>query len=180
MRVFIAVDLPSEVREQFGQIQRELEPLSGKARWVAPASIHITLKFIGEVPDKRIEAIDTALTSLTWKAFTVTVSGVGFFPGNRSPRVFWAGIKAPTMQELAEQLDSRLESLGFEKENREFRPHITLARARDAKIDSLFVNAASRYAEHAFGSFIVDRIYLFKSILKPSGAVYQRIKEYVL
>src|SRR5213078_2953153 len=135
MRVFIAVDLPSEVREQFGQIQRELEPLRGKARWVAPASIHITLK-----------------------AFSVTMRGVGIFPGNRSPRVFWAGIKAPTMQELVEQLDSRLESLGFEKENREFRPHITLARARDAKIDSLFVNAASRYAEHAFGSFIVDRI----------------------
>src|SRR5262249_37001440 len=85
MRVFIAVDLPGEVREQLGQIQRELEPLSGKARWVAPASIHITLKFLGEIPDKQIEAIDTALTGLTWKAFTVTVSGVGFFPGNRSP-----------------------------------------------------------------------------------------------
>src|SRR5207247_8632124 len=105
MRVFIAVDLPSEVREQFGQIQRELEPLSGKARWVAPASIHITLKFIGEVPDKRIEAIDTALTSLNWKAITVTVSGVGFFPGNLSPRVFWEGIKATTMQELTQTID---------------------------------------------------------------------------
>ena len=180
MRVFIAADLPNELREQLAKVQRELDPLTRAARWVAPASIHITLKFIGEVPEKRIETIDTVLTGLTWKSFTVTVRGVGFFPGNRSPRVFWAGIKAPTMQELAEQLDSRLESLGFEKENREFRPHITLARARDAKIDSLFVNAASRYAEHAFGSFIVDRIYLFKSILKPSGAVYQRIKEYVL
>src|SRR6266699_3399532 len=144
MRVFIAVDLPSEVREQFGQIQRELEPLSGKARWVAPASIHITLKFIGEVPDKRIEAIDTALTSLTWKAFTVTVSGVGFFPGNRSPRVFWAGIKAPTMQELAEHRDTRLESWRFERSNREFRPHLTLARAGDAKADYLFLHGASR------------------------------------
>src|SRR5207247_11258481 len=167
-----------EVREQFGQIQRELEPLRGKARWVAPASIHITLKFIGEIPDKRIEAIDTAISRLTWKAFIVTVSGVGFFPGNRSPRVFWAGIKAPTMQELAEQLDSRLESLGFEKENREFRPHITLARARDTTIDSLFVNAASRYAEQAFGSFSVDRISLVRSVFKPSVALYQRTEEH--
>src|SRR5438034_10522655 len=107
MRVFIAVDLPSEVREQFGQIQRELERLRGKARWVAPASIHISLKLIGEIPDKRIEAIDTALTGLTWKAFIVTVSGVGNFPGNRFPRVFWGGLKALTMQQRARQLVSR-------------------------------------------------------------------------
>src|SRR5207244_6614783 len=97
MRVFIAVDLPSEVREQFGQIQRELEPLSGKARWVAPASIHITLKFIGEVPDKRIEAIDTALTSLTWKAFNVIVRGVGFFYGYSYARVFCEGMNSSTV-----------------------------------------------------------------------------------
>ena len=180
MRVFIAADLPNELREQLAKVQRELDPLTRAARWVAPASIHITLKFIGEVPEKRMEAIHTALTGLTWKAFTITVRGVGFFPGNRSPRVFWAGMEAPPMQNLAEELDSRLERFGFEKEKRAFRPHITLARARNSTIDSSLVTAASRYAERAFGSFSVDRIYLFESILKPSGAVHQRLKEYVL
>src|SRR2546427_6932406 len=180
MRLFIAVDLPNELREQLGQVQRELEPLTRTARWVAPASIHVTLKFIGEVPEKRMEAIHTALTGLTWKAFTITVRGVGFFPGNRSPRVFWAGMEAPPMQNLAEQLDSRMERLGFEKEKRAFRPHITLARARDSRIDSSLVTAAAQYAEHDFGSFTVDRVFLFKSILKPSGAVYERLKEYLL
>jgi RNA 2',3'-cyclic 3'-phosphodiesterase len=180
MRVFIAVDLPPELRKELAKVQRELAPLTDTARWVASESIHVTLKFIGEVAEKRLEDIHAALAGLTWKSFTITVRGVGFFPGNRSPRVFWAGMEAPTMQNLAEELDSRMERLGFEKEEREFRPHITLARARNSRIDSSLVTAASKYVNHQFGSFTVDRVYLFKSILKPAGAEYERLKEYLL
>ena len=180
MRVFIAVELPDDIRKALGDVQRQLQPLTDTARWVSPDSIHITLKFIGEVPDKRIEDIDAALTGLTWKPFTVTVHGVGFFPGTRSPRVFWAGMEAPTMQGLAEQLDTRMERLGFEKEKRAFRSHITLARARDTRIESALVTGAAEYEEHDFGSFTVDRMFLFKSTLKPSGAVYDKLKEYLL
>lgn len=180
MRVFIAVDLPTEVREALARVQHELEPVTDTARWVAPESIHITLKFIGEVAEKQIDDIDAAVTGLSWKSFAITVRGVGFFPGNRSPRVFWAGMEAPTMQKLAEEFDSRMERLGFEKEKRAFRPHITLARSRDSRIDSSLVVAASKYDGHDFGSFMVDRVFLFKSILKPTGAVYERLREYLL
>jgi 2'-5' RNA ligase len=180
MRVFIAVDLPDSLREALSDVQRELRPLTNTVRWVAPESIHITLKFIGEVPDKRVEDIDTAITGLTWKHFAVTVRGVGFFPGTRSPRVFWAGMEAPTMEGLAEQLDTRMERLGFEKEKRTFRPHITLARARNTRIDASLVSGAARYEEQEFGVFNVDRLFLFKSTLKPSGAVYEKLKEYLL
>src|SRR5436190_4860604 len=180
MRVFIAVELPNEIRKALGDVQRALRPLTDTARWVAPESIHITLKFIGEVPEKRVDDIDAALAGLTWKPFTVTVRGVGFFPGTRSPRVFWAGMEAPTMQRLAEQLDRRMENFGFEKEKRAFRPHITLARARDTRIKSSLVTAAAQYEEHDFGSFAVDRVFLFKSTLKPSGAVHEKLKEYLL
>ena len=180
MRVFIAVELPHEIRKALGDVQRQLRPLTDTARWVSPDSIHITLKFIGEVPEKRIEDIDAALTGLTWKPFLVTVHGVGFFPGTRSPRVFWAGMEAPTMQGLAEQLDTRMECQGFEKEKRAFRPHITLARARDTRIESALVTGAAEYEEHDFGSFTVDRVFLIKSTLKPSGAEYEKLKEYLL
>ena len=180
MRLFIAVDLPNDVRDQLAEVQRALRPLTDSARWVAPESIHITLKFLGEVPEKQLEDIDTALAGLSWKPFTVTVRGVGFFPGNRSPRVFWAGMEAPTMQGLAVELDSRMERLGFDKEKRAFRPHITLARARDNRIDSSLVTGAAQYEEHNFGSFTADRIFLFKSSLKPSGSVYEKLKEYLL
>jgi 2'-5' RNA ligase len=175
MRLFIAVDLPNDVRDQLAEVQRALRPLTDSARWVAPESIHITLKFLGEVPEKQLEDIDTALAGLSWKPFTV-----GFFPGNRSPRVFWAGMEAPTMQGLAVELDSRMERLGFDKEKRAFRPHITLARARDNRIDSSLVTGAAQYEEHNFGSFTADRIFLFKSSLKPSGSVYEKLKEYLL
>src|ERR1043165_8291640 len=98
MRVFIAVDLPDEVRNELAAVQRALQHLTDSARWVAPESIHITLKFIGEIPEKRVADIDSVLTGFTWTPFNVIVRGVGFFPGNRSPRVFWAGMEAPTMR----------------------------------------------------------------------------------
>ena len=84
------------------------------------------------------------------------------------------------MEGLAERLDTRLERLGFEKERRKFRAHITLARARDTRMDSSLVAAASEYNEYEFGSFLVDRIFLFKSSLKPTGAVYEKLREYLL
>jgi 2'-5' RNA ligase len=124
-----------------------LRPLTHTVKWVAAESIHITLKFLGEVPDKSIEDVDTALTGLTWKTFTITVRGIGFFPGTRSPRVFWAGMEAPTMQGLTEQLDARMERFGFDKEKRAFRPHITLARAKNTRIDSSLVTGAAQYEE---------------------------------
>ena len=180
MRVFIAVDLPIEIRNALAEIQRELRPITHTVRWVAPESIHITLKFIGEAPETRLDEIHGALTGLTWKPFTVTVHRVGFFPGNRSPRVFWAGMEAPTMQGLAEEIDARMERLGFEKEKRAFRPHITLARAKDTRMDSSLVAGAGKFEEHEFGSFAVDRVFLFKSTLKSGGAVYDKLKEYLL
>jgi 2'-5' RNA ligase len=73
-----------------------------------------------------------------------------------------------------------MERLGFDKEKRAFRPHITLARARDNRIDSSLVTASEPYVEHDFGAFIADRVFLFQSILKPSGAVYEKLKEYLL
>jgi 2'-5' RNA ligase len=180
MRVFIAVDLPDEIRKALGDVQRDLKSLTTTARWVAPESIHITLKFIGEVPEKRLDDIYDAVAGLTWKPFTITVRGVGFFPGTRSPRVFWAGMEAPTMQGLAERLDTRMERSGFEKEKRAFRPHITLARAKNTRIDSALVTAAEQFQEHEFGSFTVDRMFLIKSTLKTSGAVYEKLREFLL
>jgi 2'-5' RNA ligase len=180
MRVFIAIELPREIQQELGALQRDLKNVTNSARWVAPDSIHLTLKFIGETPEHRVPEIDSALLGLTWKPFTVSVRSIGFFPGTRSPRVFWAGLEAPPMEGLAQQIDARMERLGFEKEKRAFRPHLTLARARDMRIDSSLVVAAEKYEEHLFGSFTADRFYLIQSTLKPSGAVYNRLKEYLL
>jgi len=87
---------------------------------------------------------------------------------------------APTMQGLTEELDARMEPLGFEREKRAFRPHITLARAKTSRLDAALVTASATFAERKFGSFTADRINLVQSTLKPTGAVYSTIKEYSL
>jgi RNA 2',3'-cyclic 3'-phosphodiesterase len=180
MRLFIAIELPDGIRDALARVQSELKAATHSARWVAAESIHITLKFLGEVQEGKIADIHAAVTGLTWKPFTITVRGVGFFPGTRSPRIFWAGMESPTMQELAAQVDSKMEPLGFEKEKRAFRPHITLARAKDTRIDASLVTAATHFKDHDFGSFFVDRMFLFRSTLRPSGAVHEKLREYLL
>ncbi len=180
MRLFIAIELPDDIRKALAHLQKELRPVTDTARWVNPESIHITLKFIGEVAEPKIEEIDLAIAAVSSKPLIVTVRNVGFFPGSRSPRVFWVGMEAPGMEGLAEALDTRLERIGIEKENRAFRPHITMARSRESRIDSALVTAAAKYETHEFGSFTADRFYLVQSTLRPEGAIYNKLKEYPL
>ena len=180
MRVFIAIDLPQDIRNSLSAMQNELRPTASKARWVAAESAHLTLKFIGEISEKRRDDIDAALAGLTWIPFSISVKGVGFFPGPKSPRVFWAGLHAPTMEGLAQQIDSRLERAGFDREQRAFRPHITLARAKTTRLEKTLIAASEKFAEMDFGSFTVDRIKLYQSTLKPAGSIYTKLKEYPL
>src|SRR5262245_39239229 len=158
MRVFLAIDVPSEIRERLASVQEKIRPAATGARWVAPESIHVTLKFIGEMPEKRREEIDQALRGLTWKHIKVNVRGVGFFPGTRSPRVFWAGLEAASIEGLAGEIDNRLERAGFDRERRAFRPHLTLARARNTHLEKAMISAAAPFTETDFGTFTVDRI----------------------
>ena len=180
MRVFIAIELPEDVRKKLWEIERKLRPVTSSARWVSPDSIHLTLKFLGEVSETRLDDIDQALTGLTWRPFQVSVHGIGFFPGTRSPRVFWAGLTASTMEDLAKEIDTRMERFGFDREKRAFRPHVTLARAKGTRLDGALVESAKRFEDLDCGSFTVDRCVLIQSTLKPSGAVYTKLKEYIL
>ena len=180
MRVFIAIELPEDVRQKLANLEQELRPVTSSTRWVAPESIHLTLKFIGEIAEARLEEIDQALEGLTWRPFQVVVRGVGFFPGARSPRILWAGLTASTMADLTLEIDTRMERFGFEKEKRAFRSHITLARAQDNRLDAALVESAKRFEDVDCGSFTVDRCFLFLSTLNPTGAVYTKLKEYIL
>jgi 2'-5' RNA ligase len=178
--VFIAIDVPGEIRERLAAVQERIRVSTNSARWVAPESIHVTLKFIGEMPEKRREDIDLALRGLTWKHIRVNIHGVGFFPGTRSPRVFWAGLEAVAIEGLAKEIDSRLERAGFDRERRKFRPHLTLARAKNSHLDKGMINAAAPFTDADFGTFTVDRIFLFESTLKSGGSVYTKLQEYRL
>ena len=180
MRVFVAVDLPPKIRKTLKELQQQLRQLTASARWVSTESIHITLKFIGEVHETRIAEIHNVLSSLRQEAFDVAVRGVGFFSEKRSPRVFWVGLETAVLSKLAEDIESRMERIGFEKDKRPFQPHVTLARARDNRIDPSLVATASKLSQHVFGAFTVHRFFLIQSTLKPTGAVYNKLKEYTL
>jgi 2'-5' RNA ligase len=180
MRVFISIDVPESIRLKLVALQETLRPASTSARWVPTESIHLTLKFIGQIHDDRLPDIDQALGGLAWKPFDVSVQGVGFFPGARSPRVLWAGLAAPTMKDLGEKIDSRLQRLGYDPEQRVYRPHITLARASDSRLETTLVEASKQFENTDFGSFQVDRCFLYESILKPNGSEYRKLKEYEL
>jgi 2'-5' RNA ligase len=180
MRLFIGIELPEIIREGLAEVERELGPVTSSARWVATESAHLTLKFLGEVNEQRAEEIHQAMAGLTWKPFQITVKGVGFFPGARSPRVFWAGVHAPTLEALSTRIDSKLETFGFEKERRAFRAHITLARAKTGPLDAALVTGASQFEEKEFGGFNVDRCYLYQSELTAGGPIYTKLREYLL
>jgi 2'-5' RNA ligase len=180
MRVFIAIDVPAEIRQRLAAIQDKLRPASSAARWVSTDSIHITLKFMGEIPEERREDIDSALTGLSWLPMSIAVRGIGFFPGVRSPRILWAGVECPTMEGLANEVDTRLVQAGFDSEKRAFRAHLTLARTKERRLENALVKTAEPFEETEFGTFVADRCYLYQSTLRPAGSVYTRLKEYEL
>jgi len=111
---------------------------------------------------------------------SIAVRGVGFFPGVRSPRILWAGVECPTMEGLANEVDTRLVQAGFDSENRAFRAHLTLARTKETRLENSLVKSAEPMKETDFGSFVADRFYLYQSTLRPGGSLYTRLKEYVL
>ena len=180
MRIFIAADLSKEVRKALGDVQRALRPVSDTARWVAPESIHITLKFIGEVPPEKTKAIEAALAPIQTPApIEMDFRGVGFFPNDRHPRVFWAGIEGgKELAELAVAVEASLEPLGIAREQRAFSPHLTLARFESPRgLDALRAAIASA-GPLEFGRTTAREFHLYQSILKPSGAEYTRLATY--
>ena len=177
MRLFVALDVPAEVRISLGAVIARLEKVGRGARWVRVEGIHLTLKFIGEMPDETVPAIDQALREVRLPSpVEAQFRGVGFFPNERHPRVCWAGVEgSPNLGELAAQVDMRLEKFGVERETKAFRPHLTLARFKsDDGLTRLLEEI--RKIEHAeFGAMLAREFYLFRSELRPGGARYTKL-----
>ena len=130
MRLFVALDIPEEVRAAIGTLVVKLRDVCRSARWVRIEGTHITLKFIGEVPLEKTESIKTALVTVPFPApIELLFRGLGFFPNECRARAFWAGIEASgELGALAAAVEAALEPLGIAREQRAFSPHLTLAR----------------------------------------------------
>lgn len=176
MRLFVAVPLPEAVRDALAPILRRLSALPG-VKAVERENLHITLKFLGEVDERKLEDVVGALRTVQFIPPTISVSGVGAFPSPSRPRVLWAGVTGgEALRDLAARVESALAPLGFRPEARPFHPHVTLARVKGAAPDlSWFF---SEYAQLKTESFVVNAFVLFKSTLTPRGPIYEEIARF--
>jgi 2'-5' RNA ligase len=180
IRSFIAIELPSELKAILSSFQNEMVSVGGSSvKWVSPDSIHITLKFLGNILTEKVQSISLAIEQACTgvEPFTLEMGELGGFPNLQQPRVLWLGLHGDIerVKSLQMSIDNNLAKLGFDKEKREFTPHITLARMRDK---------ASMVDRRKFGERVtnesfdfryridVENINLMRSQLFPTGAVY--------
>lgn len=176
MRCFIAIELPEGIRERLADLQRKLGRLDGQIRWTRPEHIHLTLKFLGEVPDGRVaEVCSTAVATAGGLApVALEIAGVGCFPPRGGARVVWAGIAGPVpeLTRCHRACEDAFAALGFPPETRPFSPHLTIGRSRDPRGSRPARAVVEACSEFAAGSFTATRLTVFESVLGRSGAVY--------
>lgn len=181
MRTFIAIELAQEIKDRLAEIQKELASSQADIKWVKPENIHLTLKFLGEVEEAKIPEIIQRLQELGGqiKPFTLRISGLGAFPGLKSARVIWVGVKEDTdeLGKLAEIIEDGLVKLGFPKEGRKFSAHLTLGRLRSNKNADKLGQELEKIQIPGRAAQWINSIGLFKSVLHPAGAVYQKLSE---
>lgn len=177
MRLFVALNIPEDVRQAIDALVVKLRVLCREARWVRIEGAHVTLKFIGEIPLERAEDIKAALATVPFPApIKMSFRGLGFFPNERRPRVLWAGIEAgDELGALAAAIETALEPVGIARERRPFSPHLTLARFDSPSgLKRLHAGIAAA-GSLEFGHAIAAEFRLYQSVLKRSGAEYTRL-----
>jgi len=178
MRLFTGLDLAPEVAANLERLLARLRP-TAHIQWSPAANLHITTKFIGEWPEQRLTELKTALAALPARAAVpVRIHHVGFFPNPHAPRVFWCGIEAPGLAELAAETDRATAALGVAPETRPFSPHLTLARIKERPNLQPLREAIAALPELEFGNFVAAGFYLYHSQLRSGGSVYTKLAEF--
>jgi 2'-5' RNA ligase len=179
MRLFVAVNLPPDLRRGLWDAVEPVRRRGYPVRWGGPDSLHVTLKFLGEVETARAAEIRRGVDAAVEGArrFTLPIQGFGVFPSASRPRVIWAGCgAAPPLEILQHRVEQEMERLGFPLEGRAFRPHITLGRAKNDASPSRMAGLAALLDELEYGAeTLVESVDLMESRLSPAGAAYTRL-----
>jgi 2'-5' RNA ligase len=183
VRTFIAIELDPAVRRPLVQLLRGL-PRDREVRWCSEAQLHVTLKFLGEVPEERIEDVCEAVAAAARQVppFAIRVSGLGGFPGRRSPRVLWCGVEdaSGSTRRWVELADPLLAALGYPREERAYTPHITLGRARSPGGGRIFERVLESTPAPDTPQMQVAHVIVFESRLSPQGAQYRPVRKIAL
>ena len=180
LRCFLAFELPEAVRDLLKGLLAHLKTRPLDVRWVSPQNIHLTMVFLGNIPEDSLGSIKEAVgkTCRKYGPFEAGLTRVGFFGSKRSPRVLWVGMSGD-IHHLANFRDALLKALGpfgIKKETRPFRPHLTLGRFRKGAVgDNLLDTVLDEYSHIEAGTWILKELVLFKSQLTPKGAIYTKL-----
>ena len=192
MRIFVALDIDDAIRRRIERFMEGIQEFAPDVRWVRPESLHVTLKFIGEKPEESVEQVRFVLSQTASNAFVLTFRGFGFFPSAKSPRVFWIGIGGdPELRKLAASIDAATATLGIPREDRDFSPHLALARIGSAapgrqkgdRVNRRFAKLQEKLgilASPDFGTMTAREFYLYESQTLREGARYTKIARYAL
>jgi 2'-5' RNA ligase len=176
VRAFVALELPERVREAIGELQARLRPRLGSVRLVRPDGAHLTLRFLGAATPDQVAALRAPLASAAaaCPAGEARVGGLGTFPERGSPRVLWLGLAVPdTVLVLQAACERAAVAAGFPREDRPYKPHLTLGRWRER-------DRRPELPEADLGAARVDTLVLFRSELRPQGAVYTPLARFPL
>ncbi len=181
IRTFIAIELPEKIISSIGNVQERMSSHGFKIRWVRQENIHLTLKFLGNIKETDIEKVKNVIFQSVgeYSQIPLKAKGVGVFPGIKRPRVIWIGIsgRINPLFELQKKLEEDLEEIGFPKEGRSFKAHLTIGRVKNRMDPRKLGDTLKEFSGFESEEFVADRIILFKSDLKPAGAVYTKLVE---
>lgn len=183
MRTFIAIKLEDSIKKSLTTLLEKMRHKGGKIKWVKEEGMHLTLKFLGEIQETKVSEVEKILEKITQNSssFSIRIKGTGCFPHRRNPRVLWTGVEGgEQLVSFHNQLDVELEKIGFEREKREFRPHLTLGRVKSVFSIKEIMDELEKHQDTVFGEMKVNKITFFRSVLKPSGAEYSVLSEFSL
>lgn len=174
------MEISEEIREGIAALTEGLKELDDSWKWTRAENLHVTLKFLGELPQEKLGAILKALGGVPFaRPLPLRFTGLGFFPNDRRPRVLWVGIDGPpALPELAVDIETALACVGIPKEERGFTPHLTLARSKEGRIAPKLREALSDRPHHDLGTLVASEFHLIRSTLKSTGAEYTTLASF--
>ncbi len=179
IRAFVALKLPESIISSIKRIQEDLKLCRFPVRWVRPEKIHLTIKFFGEITESDIKNIGAAMNNCAgnYASLSLSTKGVGVFPSITRPRVIWTGIsgEASLLFAIRNDLENRFEEIGFKKEDRPFRGHLTIGRFRERTDSGKLIEALRKFQGFESERFVAGKLYLYRSDLRPEGPVYTEL-----
>jgi 2'-5' RNA ligase len=180
MRLFIAIEIPENIRNVFASLLKEFHAIGPQLKWVRAENLHVTMKFLGETNPSKLGPLQNVLSAvLSAEPVHLEFRGLGFFPNEKRPRVFWAGMEtSQNLKTLAADVDQAVHRLGFPLEARPFAPHLTLARFPLPGVPPKLLQAIKEKSGQPFGSLRTQDFHLIESKLKPTGAEYTTVQTF--